>query len=133
MSREYKVMAWNGEKMSKPINPYNDNSFWFSEDEEDDAIFVSDSDLSGLERFEYIGEKDFRGKEIYEGHILQRLSEKGKFYVVVWRDFGFKLEYKFIRKYEEDTLEESTFLPIYPDSYEVIGHIKENPDISLVN
>jgi hypothetical protein len=133
MSRkEYKVKAWNGEKMSEPINPFTDNSFWFS-DQEEDAVFVNDADTSGLERFEYIGEKDSRGSEIYEGDILQQTNKKGKFYVVVWKDFGFQLEYKFIRKYEGKTWEEKTYLPIYPASYEVVGNIKENPDIPLTN
>lgn len=71
----------------------------------------------------------WKGKEIYEDDILQYKNGDKALYTIVWKDGGFHRRYKFMRKYQGEGREETTDLPIYPDSHIVIGNIHENAEL----
>lgn len=83
---------------------------------------------------QFTGLKDKNGCEIYEGDILKpiRSSAKGV-YTVVWYNNGFMIEFKFQRRFMGKKYEDKNHLPIYSDSYEVIGNIYENSELLEVS
>lgn len=80
---------------------------------------------------QYTGMKDVNGVEIYEGDILQPSNNEKKIFTVVWREgeSGFKRKYSYVRKYQREEYEGTSYLPIYPNGHKVIGNIHENPEL----
>jgi uncharacterized phage protein (TIGR01671 family) len=71
---------------------------------------------------------DCKGVEIFEGDILQPSNGEKKFYVVVWKNGGFQRKYRFIRKYQGEQWEESSYAPVHPNAFKVIGNIFEQKE-----
>lgn len=77
-----------------------------------------------------IGEKDANGVDVYAGDLLrEKGNSQSPIYKVVYRYAEFVREYKFIRRYEGEQWEETTHLPIYPQSFVVVGNIHRNKDL----
>lgn len=117
----------------KPVSiNFNDNTIRGNFDGEinDWCHFSLDGKYGDVILRQYTGLKDKNGKEIYESDILEQIRESKKgYYTVVWHDNGFKLEYKFTRKYQGEEYTDTNYLPIYQDYYLVIGNIYENPEL----
>jgi len=103
--REIKFRAWNKEE----------NKIKYSSEYPDlPCFFTLNQWQLGQEMYpmmQYTGLKDKNGKEIYEGDIVRRLTEK---YQVI---FG------------EGYIEPFYTYGITGDTYEIIGNIYENPDL----
>ena len=86
---------------------------------------------------QFIGLKDCKrtkeypeGKEIYEGDILQPKNREEKYYVIEFKDGGFKRKYKVKMKYKgEEWIETKYHENIFADEHRVIGNIYENPEL----
>lgn len=133
MTRELKFRAWdrNEKRMfSMSEMPYFDSEYQdfnfsvdFNEKDEikaDDIRWRVDSD--NWELMQYTGLKDRNGKEIYEGDVVKRESEKWG-WKIIWDEgsAGFSMQYIFDR-----TTKDLTFVG---DSFDVIGNIYENKDL----
>lgn len=77
---------------------------------------------------EFTGFKDAQGTEIFEGDILREPNRQKGFHVVIWKDGGFQRKYRFIQKYQGEEYEETTYMPIHPRSFIVVGNIYEQED-----
>lgn len=129
--REIKFRFWNAErkimmlpttfKLSRDL-PFTDDNNYGKVTEvncngENHISFFSDA----ICLMQYIGKKDKKGKEIYEGDILSFLEGK---YKCIWATQGCMFTMAMISK-----VEVTKFLN--PDNYdraEIIGNIYENPD-----
>lgn len=74
------------------------------------------------------GIADKKNNEIFQSDIVQPSNKEIKYYVVVWINGGFQLEYKYIKIYEGEKIEMKTYLPIN-NNYVVVGDIYRNPDL----
>lgn len=77
---------------------------------------------------EFTGLKDFNGKEVYEGDILQASNGEKGWYVVVWRNAAFQRKYRFMRKYEGEQWEEHSYVALNTQHFKVIGNIYEQDE-----
>lgn len=84
-----------------------------------------------LSVMQYTGLTDKDGKEIYESDILKKsVGNDEGYFVVVWRDNGFCLEYKFTNEFQGKSYVETNYFPIYPDNYKVVGNIYEDKELA---
>lgn len=123
MSREIKFRAWDKELKRFSVVAIRSTA-------------VRDISLqTDYEWMQYTGLKDKNEKEIYEGDIVVKSNGQKGYYTVVWYDNGFKLEYKFIRKYDGTEWEEKNYILIHEKHFKVIGNIYENEELlgGLVN
>jgi uncharacterized phage protein (TIGR01671 family) len=150
-SSRYKFRAWDKEKrkLSKPfqfhdIRAYQGlqglerNSIWFSTDDENDNIeignnlgFGQNDNKEMCKRYEFIqytGLKDSKGKEIYEGYILEKTYNcscgkeyKKRFHIIFSK--GSYIGYDNI-----ETWNTLLYIDQFSDS-KIIGNIYENPEL----
>lgn len=76
----------------------------------------------------FTGFLDNKGIEIYEGDILQPRNNEKKFYTIVWHDGGFSRKYRFIRNYKGKEWEETSYVPVHPKEFNVVGNIYEQDE-----
>jgi len=71
----FKAYSKSHSKLSDEFNPFNDNSVWFDDDQEN-AVFVSDVelDLDIVATVQYIGRDDINGEKIFEGHKVSYID-----------------------------------------------------------
>jgi uncharacterized phage protein (TIGR01671 family) len=71
----FKIYSKSHSKLSNEFNPFNDNSVWFDDDQEN-AVFVSDVDLDLdiVATVQYIGRDDINGEKIFEGHRVSYID-----------------------------------------------------------
>lgn len=81
--------------------------------------FLDDGDI--IEQ--YTGLKDKNGKEIYEGDIV-KIEAYSRVFQVVYR----KWDCSFVYENDEDE-EIAHMFDGFPDEYEIIGNIHENPEL----
>lgn len=85
------------------------------------TIYNDEGDRFDIEQ--YTGLKDKNGKDIYEGDIV-KIEAYGRVFQVVYR----KWDCSFVYENDEDEEIYSMF-DGFPDKYEIIGNIHENPEL----
>lgn len=123
MSRELKFRAWDKEN-EEYRNGYDVLLRYDGSAISRYALGALDTDMPVNAIIEqYTGLKDKNGKEIYEGDIV-KIEAYSRFYQVVYR----KWDCSFV--FENDEYEDIVHIfKDFPDKYEVIGNIHENPEL----
>ena len=111
--REIKFRAWN--KQRKEMIIVEEIHFKYNSIVYDEGIITSP--MKNFEMMQFTGLKDKKGKEIYEGDVLENGFKDSK-YKIIFED----------GKFVADQLEGFGIFDI-EDEWEVIGNIYENPEL----
>lgn len=137
MKRIIKFRVWDKELKQMDYYPYvyfGTNHVAFVDDKDLDYIDDNSEDKDNFELMQFIGIKDKRGVEIYEGDIVEYVDKQSLFESGIYK-IGFdrgSFCFNGLGEYEDDMVEVGIGYPDFPNIGKylvVVGNIYKDPEI----